>query len=124
MILGTLLIAGGAILIAMFGIVPEPTRSLDDLLELFRRPAFVLYFSILGVVVFGCLIIVCFIVDDFLWMYGFTMQLLDALCRLLFIAKVDSTSLSDVFGSTFCHSHDIPKTFLYLHRHCVRVDCS
>ncbi|KAJ6604645.1 hypothetical protein DFH09DRAFT_1123383 [Mycena vulgaris] len=37
MVLGTLLIAGGAILIAIFGIVPEPTRSLEDLLELFRR---------------------------------------------------------------------------------------
>jgi hypothetical protein len=69
MILGTLLIAGGATLIAVFGIVPEPTRSLDDLLELFRRPAFVLYFSILGVVVSGCLIIVCFIVDDLLRMH-------------------------------------------------------
>ncbi|KAK7064236.1 hypothetical protein R3P38DRAFT_2823221 [Favolaschia claudopus] len=48
MILGTLLIAGGAILIAIFGIVPEPTRSLEDLLELFRRPAFIVYFSLLG----------------------------------------------------------------------------
>lgn len=48
MVLGTLLIAGGAILIAIFGIVPEPTRSLEDLLELFSRPAFVVYFSLLG----------------------------------------------------------------------------
>lgn len=51
MILGTFLIAGGAVLIAVFGIVPEPTRSLEDLLELFRRPAFVAYFSLLGAVV-------------------------------------------------------------------------
>lgn len=57
MILGTILIAGGATLIAVFGIVAEPTRSLEDLLALFRRPAFVLYFSILGVGVFGCLVI-------------------------------------------------------------------
>ncbi|KAF8213053.1 hypothetical protein K438DRAFT_1072691 [Mycena galopus ATCC 62051] len=48
MVLGTLLIAGGAILIAVFGIVPEPTRSLEDLLELFRRPTFIVYFSLLG----------------------------------------------------------------------------
>jgi drug/metabolite transporter (DMT)-like permease len=48
MVLGTLFIAGGAILIAIFGIVPEPTRSLEDLLELFRRPAFIVYFSLLG----------------------------------------------------------------------------
>ncbi|TFK30439.1 hypothetical protein FA15DRAFT_690183 [Coprinopsis marcescibilis] len=51
MILGTILIAGGAVLIAVFGIVPEPTRSLEDLLELFRRPAFAAYFSILAFLV-------------------------------------------------------------------------
>ncbi|KAG6813791.1 hypothetical protein H0H92_007203 [Tricholoma furcatifolium] len=56
MILGTILIAGGAILIAIFGIVPEQTRSLEDLLALFSRPAFVIYFSILGAVVFLCLV--------------------------------------------------------------------
>ena len=48
MILGTILIAGGAVLIAIFGIVPEPTRSLEDLLVLFNRPAFVIYFTLLG----------------------------------------------------------------------------
>ncbi|KAF6766038.1 hypothetical protein DFP72DRAFT_1161719 [Ephemerocybe angulata] len=57
MILGTILIAGGAILIAVFGIVPEPTRSLEDLLELFRRPAFLAYFSTLAFVVVVCLAI-------------------------------------------------------------------
>ncbi|KAJ6519813.1 hypothetical protein C8R45DRAFT_886642 [Mycena sanguinolenta] len=57
MILGTLLIAGGAILIAIFGIVPEPTRSLEDLLALFRRPAFIVYFSLLGATVLVSLII-------------------------------------------------------------------
>jgi len=48
MVLGTILIAGGAVLIAIFGIVPEPTHSLEDLLVLFNRPAFVVYFSLLG----------------------------------------------------------------------------
>ncbi|KAF4623904.1 hypothetical protein D9613_001803 [Agrocybe pediades] len=57
MILGTILIAGGAILIAFFGIVPEQTRSLEDLLSLFRRPTFIVYFSILGVVVFVSLVV-------------------------------------------------------------------
>ncbi|KAF7347838.1 hypothetical protein MVEN_01541300 [Mycena venus] len=57
MVLGTILIAGGAVLIAVFGIVPEPTRSLEDLLELFRRPAFIVYFSLLGAVVLVSLII-------------------------------------------------------------------
>ncbi|KAF5370226.1 hypothetical protein D9615_010082 [Tricholomella constricta] len=57
MILGTILIAGGAVLIAFFGIVPEPTRSLDDLLVLFSRPTFVIYFSILGTAVMVCLVV-------------------------------------------------------------------
>ena len=58
MIFGTLLIAGGAVLIAIFGIVPEPTHSLEDLLVLFSRPAFVAYFTLLGFAVFVCLAIV------------------------------------------------------------------
>ncbi|KAG5639245.1 hypothetical protein H0H81_005319 [Sphagnurus paluster] len=57
MILGTILIAGGAVLIAFFGIVPEPTHSLEDLLLLFSRPAFIIYFSILGFIVIFCLIV-------------------------------------------------------------------
>ncbi|KAN0133262.1 hypothetical protein V8E53_008986 [Lactarius tabidus] len=57
MVLGTLLIAGGAVLIAIFGIVPEPTHSLEDLLILFARPAFVAYFSLLGFAVLVCLAI-------------------------------------------------------------------
>ncbi|TDL28430.1 hypothetical protein BD410DRAFT_811560 [Rickenella mellea] len=57
MVLGTLLIAGGAVLIAVFGIVPEPTHSLEDLLELFARPAFVAYFSLLGAALLAALII-------------------------------------------------------------------
>lgn len=58
MILGTIFIAGGAILIAFFGIVPESTRSLEDLLYLFRRPTFIAYFSVLGFIVILCLAIV------------------------------------------------------------------
>ncbi|KAG8845599.1 hypothetical protein FRB91_001630 [Serendipita sp. 411] len=48
MIFGTFLIAGGAVLIAIFGIVPEPTHSLEDLLRLFGRKTFIVYFSLLG----------------------------------------------------------------------------
>ncbi|KAH9982901.1 hypothetical protein BGW80DRAFT_1471555 [Lactifluus volemus] len=55
MMLGTLLIAGGAVLIAIFGTVPEPTHSLEDLLVLFARPAFIAYFTLLGVAVLMCL---------------------------------------------------------------------
>jgi magnesium transporter len=58
MFIGTLLVAGGAVLIAVFGIVPEPTHSLEDLLALFQRPAFVVYFSILGAIVLISLAIV------------------------------------------------------------------
>ncbi len=58
MVLGTILIAGGAVLIAVFGIVPEPTHSLEDLLELFGRPAFIVYFSLLGMGVFLSLVLV------------------------------------------------------------------
>ncbi|KLO14459.1 hypothetical protein SCHPADRAFT_903273 [Schizopora paradoxa] len=57
MLLGTILIAGGAVLIAEFGIVPEPSHSLEDLLHLLRRPAFIVYFSLLGMAVLICLII-------------------------------------------------------------------
>ncbi|KAF9654362.1 hypothetical protein BDM02DRAFT_3152718 [Thelephora ganbajun] len=57
MILGTILIAGGAVLIAVFGIVPEPTHSLEDLLVLFNRPAFVVYFSLLGFLLAVALVI-------------------------------------------------------------------
>lgn len=57
MVLGTLLIAGGAVLVAIFGIVPEPTHTLEDLLVLFSRPTFVAYFSLLGFAVLVCLAI-------------------------------------------------------------------
>lgn len=58
MVIGTLLIATGAVLIAIFGIVPEPTHSLDDLLRLFGRHIFILYFSLLGFAVLCVLIAV------------------------------------------------------------------
>jgi hypothetical protein len=58
MVLGTILIAGGAILIGIFGIVPEQTHSLEDLLLLFRRPTFIVYFSILGFVLIVSLVAV------------------------------------------------------------------
>ncbi|CUA76662.1 hypothetical protein RSOLAG22IIIB_02129 [Rhizoctonia solani] len=57
MILGTLFVATGAVLIAVFGIVPEKTHSLDDLLYLFRRPTFVAYFTLLGCAVMIALVI-------------------------------------------------------------------
>ncbi|KAF8321315.1 hypothetical protein DL93DRAFT_2093944 [Clavulina sp. PMI_390] len=51
MFLGTLGVVVGAVLIAVYGVVPEPAHSLDDLLKLFGRTSFVVYFSLLGTVV-------------------------------------------------------------------------
>lgn len=70
MILGTLLIAGGAVLIAIFGIVAEPTHSLEDLLILLSRPAFVVYFTLLGFAVLVCLAIVSTAVSHKCLTYG------------------------------------------------------
>lgn len=67
MIIGTILIAGGAVLIAVFGIVPEPTHSLEDLLVLFSRPAFVVYFSLLGFFLAVALVIVSGLELGTLW---------------------------------------------------------
>ena len=58
MIIGTVLIAGGALLIAFWGIVPEPTHTLDDLLQLLGRTSFVVYFTLLSAAIFVCLIVV------------------------------------------------------------------
>jgi drug/metabolite transporter (DMT)-like permease len=56
MALGTAMVATGAVLIAVFGVVPEPNHSLDDLLHLLARPAFVVFASVLGVTVVGVLV--------------------------------------------------------------------
>jgi magnesium transporter len=55
LIVGTLLIAGGAVLIGLFGVVQETTRDLESLLALFRRGAFIAYFTILAAIVVACL---------------------------------------------------------------------
>lgn len=44
--IGTILVAGGAVLIAIFGVVPETTHTLEDLLELYSRPAFIIWTSL------------------------------------------------------------------------------
>lgn len=46
MLLGTVFIATGAVLIAIFGVVPDGNHSLDELLSLWVRPAFVVFFVI------------------------------------------------------------------------------
>jgi hypothetical protein len=43
-------------MIAIFGVVNEPKHSLEDLIELYKRPAFIAYFSVLEFVVIVILI--------------------------------------------------------------------
>ncbi|KAJ9091054.1 hypothetical protein QFC19_009291, partial [Naganishia cerealis] len=54
---GTLLIALGASLIAIFGVVPEENHTLEELLELFRRKGFVVYISLMCVSVAAVLLL-------------------------------------------------------------------
>ncbi|KAI6007407.1 hypothetical protein EDD15DRAFT_2358512 [Pisolithus albus] len=56
LILGTALIGGGAALIAVYGIMPETTRGLDELIALFVRPAFLGWFCAEAALVVVCLI--------------------------------------------------------------------
>ncbi|KAJ9068997.1 hypothetical protein DSO57_1022985 [Entomophthora muscae] len=46
---GTLIILLGATVVGIFGSLPESERSLDDLLVLYSRPQFILYFAIQNV---------------------------------------------------------------------------
>ncbi|ORX58960.1 hypothetical protein DM01DRAFT_1366216 [Hesseltinella vesiculosa] len=44
--LGTTMIVLGAMLVAGFGVVPEPNHTLQDLIRLYQRPSFIIYFTI------------------------------------------------------------------------------
>ncbi|KAL1927953.1 hypothetical protein VTP01DRAFT_3358 [Rhizomucor pusillus] len=46
-VLGTTLIVVGAVLVAGFGVVPEPNHTLQDLIRLYKRPAFIVYFTLI-----------------------------------------------------------------------------
>lgn len=56
---GTLLVCAGAVLIAIFGAIPSPTHTLDELLELLGRSAFVLWMALQAVLV----IAICTVID-------------------------------------------------------------
>ncbi|CAO3599787.1 unnamed protein product [Absidia cylindrospora] len=45
-IMGTTLIVLGAMLVAGFGVVPEPNHTLQDLIQLYKRPSFIIYFTL------------------------------------------------------------------------------
>lgn len=51
MLLGTVFIATGAVLIAIFGVVPDGNHSLDELLSLWARPAFIVFFIAICLVI-------------------------------------------------------------------------
>lgn len=51
MMLGTVFIATGAVLIAIFGVVPDSNHSLDELLALWSRGPFLIFFSAVCVAV-------------------------------------------------------------------------
>jgi len=55
---GTCLIATGASLIAIFGVVPEENHTLEELMSLFRRSGFVVYITLMSVAVVAVLAIV------------------------------------------------------------------
>lgn len=51
-----MLILLGAIMIGLFGVVPEPSHSLEDLIELWKRPAFIIYFSLIELTIVSLLV--------------------------------------------------------------------
>lgn len=56
---GTVLVAGGAVLISFFSALPEPAHSLQQLLVLFREPSFLVWF------ILSLLFVVAVLVMDF-----------------------------------------------------------
>jgi hypothetical protein len=45
------LIVIGALFVGLFGVIPEPDHDIDDLIRLYKKPAFIAYFSILEFVI-------------------------------------------------------------------------
>ncbi|KAI8066032.1 hypothetical protein BDF21DRAFT_345889 [Thamnidium elegans] len=50
-VIGTCLIVIGALLVGLFGVIPEPDHDIDDLIRLYKKPAFIAYFSILEFII-------------------------------------------------------------------------
>jgi magnesium transporter len=58
---GTLLVSSGAILIAIFGAIPEPAHSLDQLLRLMGRRAFVVWMILQAILVIAIIVVAGFL---------------------------------------------------------------
>lgn len=56
-LIGTILVAAGAILIGLFGALPEPSHNLDQLLDLLQRPQFIIWMLGTGFIIFAILIL-------------------------------------------------------------------
>ncbi|KAJ1652438.1 hypothetical protein IWQ61_007226 [Dispira simplex] len=56
-VLATLLVVVGGLIIGVFGTMPLPTHSLEDLIRLYQRPVFIAYFSCLEAAVVGLAIV-------------------------------------------------------------------
>ncbi|KAJ1981229.1 hypothetical protein H4R34_002152 [Dimargaris verticillata] len=55
-VLATVLVVLGGMLVGLFGAIPMPAHSLEDLIRLYRRPAFIIYFALLETVVIAGII--------------------------------------------------------------------
>jgi hypothetical protein len=58
---GTILVSTGALLIGIFGAIPEPAHNLDQLLDLLGRNAFLIWVSLQAVLVTSIIILVGFL---------------------------------------------------------------
>ncbi|KAI8881970.1 hypothetical protein K501DRAFT_252266 [Backusella circina FSU 941] len=50
-VLGTAMIVLGAGFVAGFGTVPEPNHTLQDLIKLYKRPSFIVYFTLVEIMI-------------------------------------------------------------------------
>lgn len=47
----------GALLVGLFGVIPEPDHDINDLIRLYKKPGFIAYFSVLEfIIVLGLLV--------------------------------------------------------------------
>ncbi|KAJ2907888.1 hypothetical protein GGI21_003436, partial [Coemansia aciculifera] len=60
-LLGTLLVSLGSCCVAVFGAIEEPPLSLEELLKLYSRPAYVVFFALYSTLV------VCLIATELFW---------------------------------------------------------
>ncbi|KAH8925131.1 hypothetical protein BT69DRAFT_1279977 [Atractiella rhizophila] len=75
--IGTLFVAGGAVMVALFGVVPEPSHTLPQLIALYTRPAFLAWISVFSFLVI-CLLLISHVSE-----YSLRRQMIDLEASLL-----------------------------------------